>query len=172
MQDIHRKISKKFAEYLSEVPKDIVGNYDFKTDIKTGEQGEDFVKNFLISRGFKFIHKNNDNKYDLLMSYNDNNYTYEIKTDVLLSEKRDTGNLVVEFESRGKPSGVSVCEADYYVYYIPKLKEIWNIGMNDLKNLIASESFRVVVGGDKGSNTKMYLIEREKYKEHFKIYKV
>jgi hypothetical protein len=171
MQEIHRKISQKFAEYLSEVPKDIVGNYEFKTDIKTGEQGEEFIKNHLISKGFTFVDKNNDNKYDLMMSYEDKKISYEIKTDVLLSEKKDTGNLVVEFESRNKPSGISVSEAEYYVYYIPNFKEIWNIKMSNLRKLILSENFRIVIGGDKGSNTKMYLIDREKYKEYFKIHK-
>lgn len=172
MQKIHKKISKKFAEYLSEVPKDIVGNYNFKIDIKTGEQGEDFIKNFLISKGFKFISKNNNYKYDLLMSYNDVNYTYEIKTDVLLSDKKDTGNIVVEFESRNKPSGVSTSQADYYVYYIPAFKEVWNIKMDALKRLISSENFRIVSGGDKKSNTKMYLINRNKYKKYFNIYSI
>lgn len=170
MQKIHKKISEKFSEYLSEVPRDIVGTYNFKNDIKTGEQGEEFIKYYLISKGFKFIKKNYDNKYDLLMSYNDKQYSYEVKTDVLISKIRDTGNLVVEFESRNKPSGISVCEAQFYVYYIPKLNEIWNIKIKDLKKLIFSENFKVVSGGDKNSNTKMYLINRRKYKKHFNVY--
>lgn len=144
---------------------------NFSEDIKLGENGEEFIKNFLINKGYKFIKDNKDYKYDLLMSYNNLEITYEIKTDVLLSPEKDTGNLVVEFESRGKPSGISVTEADYYVYYIPKLNEIWNIKMDDLRNLINSNNFRKVSGGDEGSDTKMYLIKRSKFKNHFKVHK-
>jgi hypothetical protein len=149
-----------------------VGEYNFKKDIISGEQGEEFVKQFLISKNFKFLSDNKNNKYDLLMSYNNSHIKYEIKTDILLSKERDTGNMVVEFESRDKPSGISVTQADYYVYYIPKLGEIWNIKMSYLKNLIETENFRIVSGGDIGSNTKMYLIPRNKYSEHFKIHKL
>ena len=148
----------------------VIGKYNFQEDIETGEQGEGFIKNFLISKGFIFISDNKDNKYDLLMSYKGNQLKYEIKTDVLLSKKRDTGNLVVEFESRSKPSGINVTQADYYVYYIPKLKEIWNIKMDNLKLLIENNNFREVSGGDVGSNTKMYLINREKFKNNFRVY--
>ena len=170
MLDLYQKINNKFAEQLSEVPREIVGKYNFKEDIKTGEQGEEFIKNFLISKGFIFLNNNNDNKYDLLMSFEGLEIKYEIKTDVLLSKKNDTGNLVVEFESRNKPSGISVTESNYYVYYIPKLGEIWNINMDKLRELIKSENFKIVSGGDKGSNTKMYLISRKKYKKHFRVY--
>ncbi len=148
------------------------GSYNFEEDIVTGEQGEDFIKEFMINKGYKFISDNKDNKYDLLMSFKNRKIKYEIKTDVLLSPKNDTGNIVVEFESRGKSSGISVTEAEFYIYYIPKLNEVWNIKMDKLKNLINSNNFKEVIGGDKGSDTKMYLINRNKYKNNFKVYKV
>lgn len=147
------------------------GNYNFKKDIITGEHGEDFVRDFMINKGYDFVSDNKDNKYDLLMSFEEKEIKYEVKTDVLLSPQNDTGNIVVEFESRGKPSGISVSEAEYYVYYMPKLNEIWNIKMDDLKNLIKSNNFKEVVGGDEGSDTKMYLINRRRYKNHFRIHK-
>ena len=81
-------------------------------------------------------------------------------------------NLVVEFESRGKPSGISVTEADFYVYFMPKLNEVWNIKMDELKKLIKSNNFKKVSGGDEGSETKMYLIKRNLYKKYFKIHNI
>lgn len=146
------------------------GSYNFEEDIVAGEQGEGFIKEFMINKGYKFISDNKDNKYDLLMSFKNRKIKYEIKTDILLSPKNDTGNIVVEFESRSKPSGISVTEAEFYVYYIPKLNEVWNIKMDKLKNLINSNNFKEVVGGDEGSNTKMYLINRNKHKKHFKVH--
>ena len=143
---------------------------NFSKDIDIGEDGEDFIKKFLINKGYNFISDNKDYRYDLLMYYKDKNYTYEIKTDVYVSPGKDTGNLVVEFESRGKPSGISVTEADFYVYFMPKLNEVWNIRVDELKKLIKSNNFKKVSGGDEGSETKMYLIKRNLYKNHFRIH--
>ena len=44
-----------------------------------------------------------------------------------------------------------------------------SIPINIIEN---SNNFKEVIGGDKGSNTKMYLINRNKYKNNFKVYKV
>jgi hypothetical protein len=147
-------------------------SYNFQKDIVLGEEGEVFIKNFLISKDFKFISENKDEKFDLLMSYNGRLIKYEIKTDVLLSKEKDTGNLVIEFESRGKPSGISVTQADYFVYFIPKLKEIWNIKVENLKNIINNNKLKKVSGGDLESNTKMYLMNRNKFRKNFKIHKI
>jgi hypothetical protein len=172
MEEIHKRVSSLFKEYLCEMPKDASGSYNYKIDIYKGEIGENFVKEFLISKGFNFVRENHDFRYDLLMSYNGSQVKYEVKTDIFLSKDDDTGNMVIEFESRGKPSGISVCEADYYVYYIPKLGELWNIKMDDLKSLIEKNKFKTVTGGDKGSDTKMYLIKRWAYIKHFNFYRV
>ena len=53
---------------------------------------------------------------------------------------------------------------------MPKLKEVWNIKMDELKSLIDDNNFKEVNGGDVGSNTKMYLIRRSNYKKYFKVY--
>ncbi len=170
MNTLKKEIDKIFARYLSELPNNYNGNYDFNSDLKIGECGEVFLKNFLIYRGLSFLEYNKDNRYDLLMSYNSKKITYEIKTDILLSPKNDTGNIAIEFESRSKPSGISVTESDYFVYYIPKLNQMWNIKTQNLRELINNNKFKEVIGGDDGSFTKMYLIKRKKFMKNFKVY--
>ena len=167
----YSQIDNMFSTILSEVKQNISGNYDFNKDIKIGEQGEDFIKNYLIKNfGFKFIKKKHTQDYDLLMEYNNREVTYEVKTDIY---PEDTGNLVVEFECRKKPSGINVTKADYFVTYFPKFNEIWNIKSDTLKQLIKEHRFKKTSGsGDDKSETKLYLIPKEKYKEHFKVYKV
>ena len=49
---------------------------NFSKDIDIGEDGEEFIKNFLINKGYNFISDNKDYRYDLLMSYKDKSYTY------------------------------------------------------------------------------------------------
>lgn len=66
-------------------------NSDFKYDLELGE-----VKEIELAKIFS-------------------NSTIEVKTDFLAKR---TGNVFVEYESRGKPSGMSTSEADYYCFCI------------------------------------------------------
>lgn len=63
------------------------------------------------------------------------NKKIEVKTDFMAHE---TGNIALEYESRGKPSGISVTEADFYAYCLP-LANFQNIiifmEINELKRL-------------------------------------
>jgi len=148
------------------------GQLNFNKDIISGEKGENDIRVLLESKGFTFISDNKDNRYDLIMKYQGNQITYEIKTDILVTPSKDTGNMAIEFESRGKLSGISVTQADYFVYYLAHFGEVWNIKVSNLKKLIANNNFFAVNGGDKGSNTKMYLINRNKYRNYFKVHKI
>lgn len=151
----------------------IKGKYNFKKDVITGEKGEDIIINYLVSMGFIFINKNKDNKYDFKMLYiypdgHTKEITYELKTDVY---PIDTGNLVIEFETRGKPSGISVTEADYFITYFPHFGEIWNIKTNKLKHLIKNLNPKIFSGaGDKNSNTKLYRFKKVEVARFFKIH--
>lgn len=63
------------------------------------------------------------------------NKKIEVKTDFMAQE---TGNIALEYESRGKPSGISITEADFYAYCLP-LANFQNIiifmEINELKRL-------------------------------------
>ena len=148
-----------------------MGQYNFEKDIEFGESGESVVRKFLELHGMKFESDNKDSKYDLKMFYPLTNkpYTYEIKTD----EYPDTGNLAVEFECRGKKSGIEVTEADYFLTYFIKLGEIWNIKTEKLKRILQRLNFRKTNNsGDTGSGTRLYLVKKEEVKKYFKIHKI
>ncbi len=147
-----------------------MANYDFKKDLIIGEDGEQVVINDLGKNGIIFKHKNNDNRYDLLMEKDNIECKYEVKTDVYCKPHYDTGNMFIEFECRGKKSGVMVTEAKWFVMYYKYLNEIWYIKTEDLLNLINNNNFRISqFSGDSGSNTKGYLIPRNSFKEKFII---
>jgi len=147
-----------------------MANYDFKKDIIEGEDGEQIVLQDLIQMGAKFISDNKNNKYDLLISKNDKYLTYEIKTDVYCTPELDTGNMFIEFECRGKESGIMVSEATWFATYYKGLNEIWYIKTEDLLNLVQTELLRTTKqSGDSGSNTKGYLLPRNKYRDQFII---
>jgi hypothetical protein len=150
-----------------------MANLNFKKDLVLGNDGEDVVNAFLQINGAKYLNSNNDNKYDLKMLVKNKTKTYEIKTDVVCSPQKDTGNLFVEFQCRNKPSGIKVTEADWFVTYFKYLNEIWFIKTKDLKNLINEKDFHVIKNaGDVGSKTHGYLINRKKFKDKFHVYQI
>ena len=147
-----------------------MANYDFKKDLIEGEEGERVVLTDLESMGGKLISDNKNNKYDLLISKGEEQITYEIKTDVYCKPDRDTGNMFIEFECRGKDSGIMVSEAKWFVMYYKYFNELWYIKSSDLKELVQTETLRMTSNsGDVGSNTRGFLLPRHQYKSHFKI---
>jgi hypothetical protein len=146
------------------------GKYNFKEDITFGEKGQLIIREFLEDKNFKFIGECFDYRYDLKMSYQNKEYTYEIKTDIY---PRDTGNIVIEFESRGKPSGISVTEADYFVTYFYHFGEIWNIKTSNLKKILKELKPQIKENcGDPGSNTKVYVLKKKDYRKFFTIHSI
>ncbi len=145
------------------------GNYNFDKDISIGERGEDILIEKLAMLNFKFLNKNKDYRYDYKMLYDNREITYEQKTDMF---PRDTGNMVIEFQSRGKWSGISVTEADYFVYYFAHFGEVWNIRVEDLRKLINYINPPIANGGDLGSNTLMYKMSKNRVRKFFRVYKI
>ena len=150
-----------------------MANLDFKTDLKLGNDGEEIVIKFLQSKGCTYVDSNNDNKYDLKMITKGEETTYEIKTDVKCAPVYDTGNIFIEFESRGKDSGIVVTQADWFVTYFKFLNQLWFIKSTDLKKIITENEFPIFYdAGDVGSKTHGYLIKRKDFKEYFHVCKI
>jgi hypothetical protein len=165
-----------------------MGNYNFRKDIQVGEAGERIVMRDLELQGYRFISDNKDNKYDLVVEQDGNKSTIEVKTDEycippkeiklpsgakVTVEGRDNGNLFVEFECRGKASGIDVTQAEWFITYFKHLNQIWYIKTEELRELIKKENLKIFEkSGDAGSNTKGYEIPRDKYKNYFMIREV
>lgn len=147
--------------------------YNFKQDVVSGESGEDEVVAYMESLGMKFIGKSmKESSYDIVMQHGDRVITYEVKTDIY---PVDTGRMVIEFESRGKPSGISVTNADYFCYYYKNLGEIWNIKTSTLRSIVELfyDSMAILDNiGDVGSNTRGYVLERRRFKKSFRVHKI
>jgi hypothetical protein len=150
-----------------------MANYNFNLDIKLGELGEDEVIKDLEALGAKFVSNNKDNKFDVMMNINGVNILYEIKTDVFCRPENDTGNIFVEYQCRGKHSGLLVTKAKWFATYFKHLREIWYIQTDVLKGIIMdNEIGKTEFSGDAGSNTKGWLVPRYQYKKHFIVRKV
>ena len=144
------------------------GAYNFDIDLPNAYAVEMEFKELIESRkDVREVTKNDNYKYDLKVQKKDGTeFTLEIKNDMLSAK---TGNIGVEFECRGNPSGIARSLADYWIY---KLTDgYWMISAKKLKRLIdEGEFFREAIGGDEGSNTKMYLFKADKLKAEMKRY--
>ena len=151
-----------------------MANLNFKTDLKLGNEGEQVVVEFLKTKGCTYLKSNNDNKYDIMLTNSKGDeITYEIKTDVKCAPLFDTGNLFVEYSSRGKGSGIQTTQADWFVTYFPYLNELWFIKSDKLYDLIEENTPPTFKdAGDIGSETHGFLINRKEFKNHFYVCKI
>ena len=150
-----------------------MANLEFRSDLKLGNEGEETIIKYLMSKGCLYIDSNDDNRYDRKMIVKGVETTYEIKTDVKCAPLFDTGNIFIEYESRGKASGIVVTEADWFVTYFKYLNEAWFIKSDKLKQLINENDFPTFKdAGDIGSATHGYLIKRKDFKQHFYVCKI
>jgi hypothetical protein len=70
----------------------------------------------------------NDSRFDFIDS---NGVSYEVKTE---PTSLKTGNNFVEFQAYGKPSGISVTQADYYIF--SNTVDYYMMLTNKLKELV------------------------------------
>jgi len=111
---------------------------------------------------------NNDKRFDIDLQYGQ---VFEQKVaDMLQKSKievkterdkwKSTGNIVIEFESRGRPSGIAATEADFWFHNLAIGDEIvmtlvfpiWK-----LRSYISKTMPRMVNGGD-NNTSRLYLI--------------
>ena len=112
---------------------------------------------------------NNDKRFDLDLAYGQ---VFEHKVAEILGQSKievktekdkwkTTGNIVIEFSSRGKPSGIITTEADYWLHNLAMGDTIvcsLLLPVRTLRAYIKANNPRVVNGGD-DMTSKLYLIK-------------
>lgn len=145
-------------------------NYNFDLDLPIAQRTEKQVAQYLEERAkLKYLGDCDTNAYDLKMQMeNGEVITIEVKEDFSCER---TGNVGVEFSCRGKPSGIEVSKADLYIYKVHEPdgnKRLYVIKTSKLKQMIEEEKyFRIVNGGDVGSNSMNYLFKLDVIKKNF-----
>lgn len=111
---------------------------------------------------------NNDKRFDLDLQYGQvfeqkvadmlQNKKIEVKTE--RDKWKSTGNIVIEFESRGRPSGVATTEADYWFHNLAVGNDIVMtlvFPVSKLRAYISKNMPKMIRGGD-DNTSRMYLI--------------
>jgi len=100
---------------------------------------------------------NNDFKYDLKVGQLKEEELGTIFNDKLIEVKNDlqalnTGNVYVEYHSRGKPSGISTTQSDYYCFAFGTTFHL--IATDDLKVRCRKylNTYRDKAGGDNNTS--------------------
>jgi hypothetical protein len=133
----------------------------FKHALKEAKKIEKKIGDYFTSKGYEVLSISSDNTCDLIIKKGDKKKLYEVKTDYIIREDFDTGNMFIECECRNKPSGIATSKSNWYIYYFINLNEMWFIKTSDLKFLIIQNDFELKKQvGDEGSNTQGYLIPR------------
>jgi penicillin-binding protein-related factor A (putative recombinase) len=133
-------------------------NYDYDKDIEIARQTEIEVSKLLIDKyRATIMNFEHTNKYDILTVVNGKTFKFEVKEDFTCKR---TGNVGMEIKCRGKPSGIMISEADFYIYKIHTVDGIkfFIFKTSALKKMIDNrEFFTAVNGGDKDSGSINYL---------------
>ena len=137
------------------------GYSQFEEDLKVAQKTELEVARFMRDKyNAEILGFNSDFRYDFRMNYKDKEVKVEVKEDF---GTQDTGNVAVEYKCRGKASGITTTQADVYLYKIHLPNQLTTkvmLSTNKLKEMIKTKQYhRIVKGGDKGSNTMMYLFK-------------
>jgi hypothetical protein len=125
----------------------------FRADL---ELGEEYQRRFLylIEYDECKIAKGNFKEWDIWIRHQGEEVLFEVKCD---RKAQTTGNLAIEFECSGKPSGVNATHADFWIHFVQGHPMYYMIPIADLKQAIADKKYiRTVKGGD-GWRSNMYL---------------
>mgnify|MGYP003679761546 CR=1 FL=1 len=113
-------------------------NSDFKFDLHRGQIGENYLANILKGE-------------------------IEVKTDFLALK---TGNIYIEYESRGKKSGISTTQSEWYAFVLSNIIVIL-IKTKELKNICKTKG-EIKLGGDNNTSKGVVLPIKELYDKQVK----
>ena len=117
--------------------------------------------------------KENRKKFDIDLAYGTireekiadmmTNKKIEVKSEKDMWQK--TGNICIEYESWGKPSGIKATEADYWFHNLCIGKEVFCtlvFDINSLRKIIENLDYKKSVSGGDHNASRMYLLNLQK----------
>jgi hypothetical protein len=141
-----------------------MSNQKFKRDFKQGQKYEKLATLYFDFDRVSFS-QGYCKEYDFWYEKDGIKKYVEVKSDRWAGK---TGNLCIEYEYRGSPSGIEASKADYWLYFILNTNdgdlygkvqsiEAYKIPSDKLRDIV--KGCRKVVGGD-GKRSKLYLVNK------------
>jgi len=150
-----------------------MGSRLWRKDLAWGERWERVIGLYLFFNGVSEMTYNNDSRYDIKGVYKSNVTKFEIKSD----RYKNTGNMALEIYDNGKLSGISVSEADVFIYNYTNISELYVylffIPLSELKKVLKDNesTLRIIKGGD-DKEASIILLPMAEYKKYFKVVKL
>lgn len=126
------------------------------------DMGEAYQREFLEIMGGGYMVQGNFKPYDVICG----GKKYEVKADRLTHK---TGNIVIEFQCNGSPSGITATEADFWVYFVLESPQeylyYYVIPVEFIKKMILDKKFHRCLSGGDGQRSHMYLFNQSLFSE-------
>lgn len=135
---------------------------NFREDLQFGEK---YQRRFLEIVDWKQseMSQGKFKPYDCwIINSDDEKIFFEVKADRMTQK---TGNIAIEFECNGQPSGITATEADYWAYFIHGTKDYFLIPSNELRQRIADKTYTREVRGGDGWRSRMFLFPGSAFDE-------
>jgi len=128
------------------------------------EFGDKWQTNWLEQHGCKdvTVMEGNFSFYDAIIE----GERYEFKAERVIEKY---GNICIEYACSGKPSGISVTKADYYVIMSivdGVMKEWWKVPVSVIKEKIERREYHRDCKGGNGWNAQMYLFRKDIFSDY------
>ena len=125
---------------------------DFKKTLAFGNSYEEILKELIPH---KECIQSIKGEYDLILD----GTKYEVKADRFMFK---TNNVLIEYESNKKASGISITEADYYaIFEIDNDKyELYLIPVADIKQLISEKMYKRKISCGYNKLSQCYLFDK------------
>jgi hypothetical protein len=137
---------------------------NFNNDLKFGQTFEILLTNLIQNEGYTSC---NNKDYDIAMKENGNTIYYEVKADRMTHK---TGNICIEYECFGKPSGITTSKADRYAYFelgpTASSYTLYIIPVNAIKKRISKRKYKRTISGGDYSSSKCYLFDKSVFDKY------
>lgn len=101
--------------------------------------------------------------YDFTVRHQDDWIPCEVKRD---SYTKRTGNIVIEFSSAGKPSGIATTKSVWYIYIVDGEPSAYFIPTQRLREAIANKEYYAIRRVAEGGKNEAYFFDRALFAEY------
>ncbi len=133
-------------------------HYNFKKDLQDGQRAErEAIEKLQVHfPEISDFQQSNTKYHDIEGVIDGQPITFEVKNDLMACQ---TGNVAIEYASRGKASGLTTTTANFWIYKFDNTFFLFETKILRERLFTEKKYFRKVTGGDEGSFTKMYLVK-------------
>jgi hypothetical protein len=145
-----------------------INSNTFDKDLQFGKIYEYKLMEYIPHKEYTVVENEYFPDYDVKVVDNEDKITYyEVKADRIGYK---TGNLIIEFNCRNRPSGIALTKANYYAYFVIKpynIFQLYIIPVSVIKNAIEEKLYkRIMYCGTKEYCTGVYVFDSSIFEQY------